>query len=147
MPVFHFLSHLPSQDCLGSKRTGNEPSPCKFMFYFLKDFIYLFTRDTHRGRDIGRGRSRLHAGSPMRDLIPGLQDHCQRQMLNHWATQASLGSSLTNKYSCLVGIKHPTRHWENWKYWDMLPLSKTSHSIWGWGGEGQAPTKPDHDKW
>ena len=28
-------------------------------------------RDTHRdrGRDIGKGRSRLHAGSPMWDLI------------------------------------------------------------------------------
>ena len=24
-----------------------------------------------RGRDTGRGRNRLHAGSPMRDLIPG----------------------------------------------------------------------------
>ena len=36
-------------------------------------------RDTEReresGRDTGRGRSRLHAGSPTRDLIPGLQDH------------------------------------------------------------------------
>ena len=30
-----------------------------------------------RGRDTGRGRSRLHAGSPMWDLIPGLQDHTQ----------------------------------------------------------------------
>ena len=37
-----------------------------------------------RGRDIGRGRSRLHAASPMWDLIPGLQDHTlsRRQMLN-----------------------------------------------------------------
>ena len=32
-------------------------------------------RDTERVRDIGRGRSRLHAGSLMWDLIPGLQDH------------------------------------------------------------------------
>ena len=28
-------------------------------------------RDTERGRDGGRGRSRLHAGSPMWDWIPG----------------------------------------------------------------------------
>ena len=28
-------------------------------------------RDTERGRDTGRGRSRLHAGCPMRDSIPG----------------------------------------------------------------------------
>ena len=27
-------------------------------------------RHTERGRDTGRGRSRLHAGSPMQDLIP-----------------------------------------------------------------------------
>ena len=32
-------------------------------------------RDTERGRDIGRGRSRLHAGSLKWDLIPGLQYH------------------------------------------------------------------------
>ena len=36
-------------------------------------------RDTHtereRGIDIGRGRSRLHAGSPLWDLILGHQDH------------------------------------------------------------------------
>ena len=38
-------------------------------------FIYLCMRDTERGRDTGRGRSRLHAGSPMWDSIPGLQDH------------------------------------------------------------------------
>ena len=34
--------------------------------YFLR-FIYLFIqreRDTHTGRDTGRRRSRLHAGSP-----------------------------------------------------------------------------------
>ena len=60
------------------------------MNYFLKYFIYLFMRDTERGKD--RGRSRLHAGSPMQDLIPGLQDHdlSRRQMLIHWAIQASL---------------------------------------------------------
>ena len=46
-------------------------------FYFIfKDFIYLFMRDTGREAEtIGRGRSRLHAGSPTWDLIPGFQDH------------------------------------------------------------------------
>ena len=60
----------------------------KNFFFFFLDFIYLFMRDSERGR----GRSRLHAGSPMRDLIPGLQDHAlsQRQTLNHWATQVPL---------------------------------------------------------
>ena len=42
-------------------------------------------RDTERGRDTGRRRSRLHAGSPTWDSIPGLQDQAlgQRQVLNH----------------------------------------------------------------
>ena len=48
-------------------------------------------RDTERerGRNIGRGRSRILVGSPMRDSIPGPQDHAlsQRQTLNHLATQ------------------------------------------------------------
>ena len=49
-------------------------------------------RHKERSRDIGRVRSRLHAGSLMRDSIPGLQDHdlSQRQTLNHLATLASL---------------------------------------------------------
>ena len=55
----------------------------------FKDFIYLLKRDTERekGRDTGRGRSRLHARSLIWDSIPGLQDHTlnQRQMLDHWA--------------------------------------------------------------
>ena len=45
---------------------------------FLKDFIYLFlrdTQDTQRDRDIGRGRSKLYAGSIMLNLIPGLGGH------------------------------------------------------------------------
>ena len=45
-------------------------------------------RDTGEGgagRNIGRGKRRLHAGSPIWDLIPGLQDHAlgQRQAPNH----------------------------------------------------------------
>ena len=42
-------------------------------------------RETERGRDTGRGKSRLHAGSPMWDLIPGLWDHdpSQRQAPKH----------------------------------------------------------------
>ena len=45
--------------------------------------MYLFMRDTERGRDPGRERSRLPAGSPMQDSIPGPQGHAlsQRQML------------------------------------------------------------------
>ena len=48
-----------------------------------------------RGRDTGRGRSRLPAGSPMRNLIPGPRDHAlsRRQMLNHRASQVPPASS------------------------------------------------------
>ncbi|XP_072644778.1 pleckstrin homology domain-containing family B member 2 isoform X1 [Canis lupus baileyi] len=47
--------------------------------YPYADFI-LFIHEKHRaererGRDTGRGRSRLHARSLTWDLIPGLQDH------------------------------------------------------------------------
>ena len=43
-----------------------------YVFIYLlifKDFIYLFMRET------GRGRSPLQARTLMWDLIPGLQDH------------------------------------------------------------------------
>ena len=36
-------------------------------------------RDTERGRDIGRGRSRLPAENPMWDSIQGLWDHTLSQ--------------------------------------------------------------------
>ena len=52
--------------------------------YFLKYFIYLFMRDTQKGRDLGRRRSRLLAGSPIWDSVPRPRDHdlSQRQTLN-----------------------------------------------------------------
>ena len=43
-------------------------------------------RDTEKeSKDKGRGRSRLHAGSLMQDLIPGIHDLAlgQRQALNY----------------------------------------------------------------
>ena len=51
----------------------------------------MFMRHRERGRDTGGGRSWLHAGSPMWDSIPGLQDHALgwRQAPNHWATGAA----------------------------------------------------------
>ena len=62
-------------------------------------------RDTHRGRDIDRGRNRLHTGSPMWDLILGPQDHAlsQRQTPNHWATQVSL-SGVFKRRECDLGL-------------------------------------------
>ena len=56
---------------------------CK-CFLFLKNFI-IHERHGERGKDIGRGRSRLPAGSLMWDSIPGPWDHDlhQKQTLNH----------------------------------------------------------------
>ena len=58
---------------------------CIFKFLFLK---YLSIQERERGRE----RSRLHAWSPVRCLIPGLQDYTLgwRQAPNRWATQGSL---------------------------------------------------------
>ena len=53
--------------------------------FLKKTFVYLLMRDTRRGRDIGRGRSRLPEGNLVWDLISGPQDHnlSQRQTLSH----------------------------------------------------------------
>ena len=47
-----------------------------FIYLFLK-ILFIYSRQTQkeRGRDIGRGRSRLPKGSPMWDSIPGLWGH------------------------------------------------------------------------
>ena len=81
-------------------------------------------RDTQRGRDIGRGSSRLHAGSPMWDSILGLQDHSlsQRHRLNCWATQPPLKT----QFSCsqhLFSLVNTLR-WQ-----DMEKLGRTE-GLW-----------------
>ena len=66
------LSHL------GCPYFKASPRHTSFLSLSLfKNLIYLLMRDTERerGRDPGRGRSRLHAGSPTWDSIPGLQNH------------------------------------------------------------------------
>ena len=45
------------------------------IFFFFLNILFFFMRDTERGRDISRGRSRLPVGSPMWDSIPRPQDH------------------------------------------------------------------------
>ena len=71
----------------------------KIRDFFLRFYLFIHVRHTERGRDIGRGRSRLHAGSSMQDSIPGLQDHdlSWRQTLNLWATQVPQALSFSNK--------------------------------------------------
>ena len=63
--------------CLLQENENTNLKRYMHLFIYLEDFIYLFMRDTHRerGRDTGRGISRLHAGSPTWNLILGLQDH------------------------------------------------------------------------
>ena len=39
--------------------------------FFLRFLKFIRERHNERGRDIGRGRSKLPMGSPMQDLIPG----------------------------------------------------------------------------
>ena len=61
-----------------------------FLFIFLEDFIYLFMKDTERGRDIDRGRSRLPAeqgawyGAQTQD--PGIITWAEGRCLTNWAT-------------------------------------------------------------
>ena len=72
----------------------------KMYFFFLRFYLFfnLFIHERHRkrGRDTGRGRSRLPEGSLMWDLVLQPWDHhlCQKQILNHWATQASQQDAL-----------------------------------------------------
>ena len=50
------------------------------LIFFLRFYLFIH-RHRERGWDTGRGKSRLHTGSPMWDSIPGLQDHtpgCRR---------------------------------------------------------------------
>ena len=73
------LPKIPSYSCLFLSACNNllhhvcQTSFCylssksKLRFFFFKIFL---THETQRGRDIGRGRRRLLAGSPMRDSIP-----------------------------------------------------------------------------
>ena len=65
---------------------------------------------TQRDRNIGRGRSRLPAGSPIQDSIPGPPDHLsQRQTLNRWATQMPPYHFL-NPLSLLSTLWHRNRN-------------------------------------
>ena len=62
-----------------------------YSLFFLILFIYSWEAQRERQRH-RQWRSRFPMGSPMWDSILGSQDHTLswRQMLNHWATQASL---------------------------------------------------------
>ena len=81
--LLQYLSHGPIPWTLSYTQDKN---------FFQRFYLFIHERHTERGRDTGRGRSRLPAENLMQGCIPGLRDHSlsQRQTLNHWATQASL---------------------------------------------------------
>ena len=44
---------------------------------FKKDYLFIHERHTERGRETGRGRSRLPAGEPDAGLDPGTWGHSE----------------------------------------------------------------------
>ena len=83
---------------------------------YFKKILFIYSWETERSRDLGRGGSRLHAGSPMWDSILGLQVHDlnQRQILNLWATQVSLFFSIYDWriYDSFLS-PHSLNHWNS----------------------------------
>ena len=86
-PVAIFVAIVKDNE-VSDQKTAN----FQMVYLFFKILlIYSWETQRERGKDIGRGRTRFPVGSPIWDLIPGLQDHAlsSRRMLNRWATQAS----------------------------------------------------------
>ena len=77
------------------------------LFFFFK-ILFIYSWEARRkGQRHRRGRSRLHAGSPMWDSILGLQDDAlgQRQALNRWATPGIPPVISTLLIPFMIGIK------------------------------------------
>ena len=120
---------------LNSNNWGTKISSISPILLFLKRFCLLICkRHTERGRDTGRGRSRLHAGSPTWDSIPEPWDGdlSQRQTL----------STTTEPCRCPNKVVFPapsrkyisTSPWEDDKwflqlYWGILDQEMTEWSI------------------
>ena len=65
----------------GAKPLSHPGAPVlPFFFFFKRIDLFVYSRDTHRGRDTGRGRSRHHAGSLTWNSILGPQDRALGQM-------------------------------------------------------------------
>ena len=83
-------------------------------------------RGRERGRDPGRGRSRLHAGNPTWDSIPGPQGHSLgwKQMLNRWAPWASQeAQNLTKNSPQLVCLSANCKVHHDFHIWSRSVLT------------------------
>ena len=95
-----FPPHIPDVPCIPNPDSISSSAvfrvPQGFLLIYCSDVVYsvcvfqdfhfflsFFTHETHRerqrGSNTGRRRSRLHAGSPMRDSIQALQDQVSAQ--------------------------------------------------------------------
>ena len=85
-------------------------------FWKERKFIYSSELQRERGRDIGRGRSRLRGGSLTQDSIPKPWDHdlSQRQMLNHRATQVPLHHHFSRILPFICEKCHFKKDKSNW---------------------------------
>ena len=109
---------------------------CIFVYaFFLRFYLFIHERHTERDRDIGRGRewSRHPVGSPIRDSIPGPQDHTLswRQMLNHWATQGSQDRLALSWISCCSITEHKGKHENHTLLTGHTRGCKMQLKIWG----------------
>ena len=108
-----------------------------FLGFFLRFYSFIHERHRERGRDTGRGRSRLHAGSPMWDSIPGPQDHAlgQRQVPNRRATQGSPSYFV---------VTHPLRLRAlcSQRRWATLPPRSLPLPLSGWSPGPLHHTRP-----
>ena len=114
-----------------------------FLWIFQKIF-YLFITERHKegGRNIGRGRSRLPAGSQMQDLIPGPLDHdlSQRQTLSHLGVPVFV-SKYNQLFYHFLYISTATGHYlENIKccnmfvpYFLLLVFCYVFNELYSWG--------------
>ena len=91
--------------------------PLKFshakIYFFFNFFLNLFmiVMEREEGRDIGRGRGRLPAGSLMQDLIPGPRDHAlsRRQMLPPEPPRGPMGVLFGNSFR-VKSFHNPTNY-------------------------------------
>ena len=90
---------------------------------FLRFYLFIHERHTERSRDTGRGRSRLTAGSPMRNSIPGPQDHAlsrrQTSTTEPPRHPQNFGFKHVLLHLCILSVCNESHH---------PPLLMTTHS-------------------